>query len=236
MPLSNAGGEQFGDIDMRTALTHSVNTVLRPARRVRRRRDAARVHGPLRLRPEPAVQLPDDQKAASGIFVGEQASSRSTRASTSPASRSGRAAGGDARYADGRGRGDDRQRRQADEADAGQKIVDPDGRVTDELDPEVQSDVVSEETAAELADMMTSVVDEGTARAAAISAGRRRRQDRHGRDQHRAGHRAALVHRLRPGRGPADRDRRHHRARRLLRRHGRRPDRDVRQRGLLERR
>ena len=26
MPLSNAGGEQFGDIDMTTALTHSVNT------------------------------------------------------------------------------------------------------------------------------------------------------------------------------------------------------------------
>ena len=44
-----------------------------------------------------------------------------------------------------------------------EKVVDPDGRVTDELDPEVQGDVMSEETASELADMMTSVVDEGTA-------------------------------------------------------------------------
>ena len=46
-----------------------------------------------------------------------------------------------------------------------QQVVDPDGRVSDELDPEVQSDVVSSDTAAQLAQMMTSVVDEGTAAA-----------------------------------------------------------------------
>ncbi|KAA0272418.1 MAG: hypothetical protein EDQ89_07960 [Acidobacteria bacterium] len=44
-----------------------------------------------------------------------------------------------------------------------EKVIDPDGRVSDELDPEVQSEVMSEETAAALADMMTSVVAEGTA-------------------------------------------------------------------------
>ena len=48
-----------------------------------------------------------------------------------------------------------------------EQVKDPDGRVTDELDPEVQSEVVSEETAAQLTQMMTSVVDEGTAAALA---------------------------------------------------------------------
>jgi peptidoglycan glycosyltransferase len=48
-----------------------------------------------------------------------------------------------------------------------QEIKDPDGRTTDELDPEEQSEVMSEESAAALAEMMTSVVDEGTATALA---------------------------------------------------------------------
>ena len=48
-----------------------------------------------------------------------------------------------------------------------QEVKDPDGRTTDELDPEVQSEVVSEDTAAQLTQMMTSVVDEGTAAALA---------------------------------------------------------------------
>ena len=44
-------------------------------------------------------------------------------------------------------------------------VTDPDGRVTDELDPEEQSDVVSEDTAKELTDMMLNVTEdpEGTA-------------------------------------------------------------------------
>jgi peptidoglycan glycosyltransferase len=48
-----------------------------------------------------------------------------------------------------------------------QEVKDPDGRTTDELSPEVQSDVMSSDTASQLTDMMTSVVDEGTAAALA---------------------------------------------------------------------
>jgi peptidoglycan glycosyltransferase len=44
-----------------------------------------------------------------------------------------------------------------------QEVKDPDGRTTDTLDPEVQSEVISEDTASQLAQMMTSVVNEGTA-------------------------------------------------------------------------
>jgi peptidoglycan glycosyltransferase len=44
-----------------------------------------------------------------------------------------------------------------------QEVTDPDGRTTDELDPDVQSTVMSEETAAQVAEMMTNVAEEGTA-------------------------------------------------------------------------
>ena len=49
-----------------------------------------------------------------------------------------------------------------------QEVTDPDGRVTDELDPEEQSEVMSEESAAQLAEMMTSVAEEGTASALSV--------------------------------------------------------------------
>jgi peptidoglycan glycosyltransferase len=48
------------------------------------------------------------------------------------------------------------------------KVIDADGRETN-LDPARQSRVMSEDTAAELGDMMTSVVAEGTGTAAAVS-------------------------------------------------------------------
>jgi peptidoglycan glycosyltransferase len=48
------------------------------------------------------------------------------------------------------------------------KVIDPDGRETN-LDPARQSRVMSEDTAAELNDMMQSVVQEGTGTAAAVS-------------------------------------------------------------------
>jgi peptidoglycan glycosyltransferase len=44
-----------------------------------------------------------------------------------------------------------------------QQVTDPDGRVSDELDPSEVREVVSEETAAELTEMMTNVTEEGTA-------------------------------------------------------------------------
>ena len=44
-----------------------------------------------------------------------------------------------------------------------QEVTDPDGRVTEELDPDVQSRSISEETATELTEMMTNVTEEGTA-------------------------------------------------------------------------
>jgi penicillin-binding protein A len=48
------------------------------------------------------------------------------------------------------------------------RVVDPDGRVTDTMDPSIYSDAVSEETAAELTTAMEGVVNEGTGTNAAI--------------------------------------------------------------------
>jgi penicillin-binding protein A len=44
-----------------------------------------------------------------------------------------------------------------------QEVTDPDGRTSEELDPEEFSEVMSEDTAAQMADMMTNVAEEGTA-------------------------------------------------------------------------
>ncbi len=44
-----------------------------------------------------------------------------------------------------------------------QEVTDPDGRTSEELDPEEFSEVMSEDTAAQMAEMMTNVAEEGTA-------------------------------------------------------------------------
>jgi peptidoglycan glycosyltransferase len=44
-----------------------------------------------------------------------------------------------------------------------QQVTDPDGRVTEELDPQEEERAISEETASQLTEMMTNVTQEGTA-------------------------------------------------------------------------
>ena len=177
VPLANAGGEPFGDIDMRTALTHSVNTYFAQLGESVGAETLLEYMDRFGFGSDPEVQLPDDQKAASGIFVvGGKAGFKQVDEGFDLA-----------RVAIGQGGQEGEVRASVTQmaevaatiANGGklmkptliEKVVDPDGRVTDELDPEVQSDVVSEETASELTDMMTSVVDEGTAEALADDLG-----------------------------------------------------------------
>ena len=99
--------------------------------------------------------------------------------------------------------------------------------------------MISEETAAQLAEMMTSVVDEGTAAALAGDLGGTTFAGKTGTAEIdiEAGHQPALVHRLRAGRGSADRRRGDGRAlHRLLRRRHRRADRHRRDERPPERR
>ena len=165
VPLANAGGESFSDIDMRTALTHSVNTYWAQVGEALGPETLLEYMRRFGFEKDPQVELPDDQKAASGVtklgggLVDE---------------------GFDiARVAIGQG-GEEGQilatpfqmaEVAAAVANGGtlmkptliEAVKDPDGRTTDDLDPEEQSEVMSEDSAAELAGMMTSVVEEGTA-------------------------------------------------------------------------
>ena len=169
VPLENAGGEQFGDIDMRTALTHSVNTYFAQLGEQIGTETLLDYMKSFGFEQDPEVQLPDDQMATSGVFNSD-----------------GKLVdeGFDvARVAIGQGGAEGQilatpfQMAEVAAAIANggklmrpslvQEVKDPDGRTTDKLDPDVQSDVVSEDTAAQLTDMMTSVVDEGTAAALA---------------------------------------------------------------------
>ena len=52
-----------------------------------------------------------------------------------------------------------------------QEAKDPDGRTIEKLDPDEQSQVISEETASQLAEMMTNVVNDGTAQGLSVVTG-----------------------------------------------------------------
>jgi peptidoglycan glycosyltransferase len=165
VPLANAGGEDFGTIDMTDALTNSVNTYWA---------QVGEEIGPDTLVTymerfgffrDPPLDFPSDELAPSGV-----------QNSDGDLVRDGFDVG---RVAIGQG-GEEGQllatplqmaQVAAAVANGGelmeptfrQEVTDPDGRTTDELDPDVQSTVMSEETAAEVADMMTNVAEEGTA-------------------------------------------------------------------------
>jgi len=167
--LANAGGEQFGVIDMRTALTNSVNTYFAQLGEDVGADTLLEYMDRFGFGKDPEVELPDDQKAASGVFVPTGKGGFKQTKEGFDIARVAIGQGGE----EGQVRATPMQMMEVAAAVANkgklmkptlvQQVTDPDGRVTDELDPDVQSEVMSEETAAELADMMTSVVNEGTA-------------------------------------------------------------------------
>ncbi len=165
VPLANSGGQDFGTIDMTTALTNSVNTYwaqvgeqLGPATMV----EYMKRFGFFQ---KPPLDFPPDQMAASGVYN-----------SNGQLVEEGFDVG---RVAIGQG-GEEGQilatelqmaMVAATVANEGtlmeptfqQEVTDPDGRTSEELDPTEFSEVMSEETAAEVAEMMTNVAEEGTA-------------------------------------------------------------------------
>ncbi|MCB0876137.1 MAG: penicillin-binding protein 2 [Solirubrobacterales bacterium] len=171
VPLANAGGEQFGVIDMRTALTNSVNTYFAQLGEDVGADTLLEYMDRFGFGRDPEVQLPDDQKTPSGIFATAGKGGFKQVDSGFDIARVAIGQGGE----EGQILATVTQMAEvaATIANGGklmkptfvQQVVDPDGRVTEELDPEVQSDVISEDTASELTDMMTSVVEEGTAEA-----------------------------------------------------------------------
>jgi peptidoglycan glycosyltransferase len=167
VPLSNSGGEQFGDIDMTTALTNSVNTYWAQVGEKVGKDTMFKYMERYGFNAKPRLDLPGFQLAASGVYDGNRLLTPSDPIDI------GRVAIGQERL-----RVTPLQMAEvaATVANNGElmeprlwsKVIDPDGRET-KLDPARQSRVMSEDTASELNTMMQSVVREGTGTAGAVS-------------------------------------------------------------------
>ena len=166
-PLNNAGGEQFGEIDMETALTNSVNTWWAEAAEQIGADTMLNYMDRYGFSQKPRLDYPDFQLATSGVFEGNRLLTSDDLIDI------GRVAIGQERL-----RVTPLQMAEvaAAVANGGElmeprlwsKVIDPDGRET-KLDPDRQSRVMSEDTASQLNEMMQSVVNEGTGTAAALS-------------------------------------------------------------------
>jgi peptidoglycan glycosyltransferase len=167
VPLSNSGNEQFGDIDMTTALTNSVNTWWAQVGEKLGKEEMFKYMDRYGFNQKPQLDLPGFQLAASGVYSGNRL------LDSSDAIDIGRVAIGQERL-----RVTPLQMAEVAAAVANKgelmeprlwsKVIDPDGRET-KLDPARQSRVMSEDTSSELNTMMQSVVREGTGTAAAVS-------------------------------------------------------------------
>jgi penicillin-binding protein A len=167
VPLANSGGQDFGTIDMTTALTNSVNTYWAQVGEQLGSDIMFEYMDRFGFNGDPPVEYPDEELAPSGIIP----------------------AGGKLLDADDSidiGRVAIGQERllatplqmalvAATVANGGEmmggtfleSVTDPDGR-TDEEEPEKAEEVISEETAATLTEMMTNVTNEGTASALSV--------------------------------------------------------------------
>jgi penicillin-binding protein A len=167
VPLSNSGGEQFGTIDMTTALTNSVNTWWAQAGEKLGKDTMFKYMDRFGFDAKPRLDYPSFQLATSGVYDGNKLLGPGDTIDI------GRVAIGQERL-----RVTPLQMAEVAAAVANKgelmeprlwsKVIDPDGRET-KLDPARQSRVMSEETASQLNTMMQSVVREGTGTAGAVS-------------------------------------------------------------------
>jgi peptidoglycan glycosyltransferase len=168
VPLRNDAGESFGDITLTTALTHSVNTVFAQIGEDLGKATMAKYMKRFGFYRKPPLDYPSDQMLASG----EYSNGRMLPPESSKVDVGRMAIGQDklqvtplqmAEVAAVVANGGVRVAPRLTE-----KIVDRDGRVIDRIEPERVSRVMSRQSAAELGEMMTNVVREGTGTAAAL--------------------------------------------------------------------
>jgi peptidoglycan glycosyltransferase len=173
VPLFNAGDEQFPDIDMTTALTHSVNTYFAQVGEQLGTDTMVEYMKRFGFYSDPELDYPDTQMAPSGAY-------NSDGQLVTSAFDVGRVAIGQG-GAEGQDLTTPLQMAEvaATVANGGklmqptfvQQVTDPDGRVTQKLTPHVQSTAISPETAAQLTDMMENVTSEGTATGLTVAGG-----------------------------------------------------------------
>jgi penicillin-binding protein A len=167
-PLQNDFNEDFGPIALDTALTNSVNTWFGQLAQQVGQDELFETMEMFGFNATPAIDLPSDEVYVSGVFEEEQLLHRNDpvdlarlgigqeRLLASPLQI--------AEVAAAIANGGKLMKPQI-----WNRVINPDGRVIDRLDPSVYSEPVSEETAAELTTAMEGVVSEGTGTNAAIS-------------------------------------------------------------------
>jgi peptidoglycan glycosyltransferase len=167
-PLSNDFNQDFGAISLDTALTNSVNTWFAQLGVQLGAETMFEYMDRFGFGSTPAIDLPDDQVYTSGIFDGRELLGRDDPVDI-------------ARVAFGQERLAVTPLQMAEVAAAvanggslmkpqiWSRVVDPDGRVVESLDPSQYSRPIDEESAAELTTAMEGVVREGTGTNAAIS-------------------------------------------------------------------
>ncbi len=168
-PLENFGGEDFGDIDLTTALTNSVNTAWAEIGEKLGKGTMGDYMKKFGFYEDPPLDYPDEQMVPSGeygprgrllppesgqIDVGRMAIGQDKLLVT-PLQM--------ATVAQTIGNGGMRM-----EPRLVEKVLDPDGRTIDEPLPEEAERVMSEDTATKLSAMMRNVVEQGTGQAARL--------------------------------------------------------------------
>jgi penicillin-binding protein A len=172
-PLANSGGQDFGTIDMTTALTQSVNTYWAQVGEQLGEDTMAEYMERFGFYSDPPLDYPDDQMIASGprnadgdlvregfdvgrVAIGQGGAEGELQATTTQM----------AMVAATIANGGDRM-----VPTFLQEAKDPDGRTIEELDPEVDAEVVSEETAEQVTELMVGVANDGTASGLSTSLG-----------------------------------------------------------------
>jgi peptidoglycan glycosyltransferase len=172
-PLENSGGQDFGPISLTDALTNSVNTVFAQVGERVGRSTLVEYMERFGFYEDPQLDYPDEQMIPSGI---RNADGRYVKGST----------GFDVgRVAIGQGGLEGeivstpmQMALVASTIANGGRLMKPrltdrvlrkDGRVKETIEPDLQSEVVKPETAKQLTEMMSRVVEEGTGTAAALS-------------------------------------------------------------------
>ena len=167
-PLNNDFSEDFGPIALDTALTNSVNTWFGQLGQQLGNDELFETMEKFGFNSTPPIDLPDDQVYESGVY-GEDG----PLTARDPVDLARVAIGQErllatplqmAMVASAVANGGKLMKPQI-----WQRVVDPDGRVTDRLDPSEYSQPISAESAAELTTAMEGVVSEGTGTNAAIS-------------------------------------------------------------------
>jgi peptidoglycan glycosyltransferase len=168
-PLDNFGGEDFGMIDLTTALTNSVNTAWASVAETLGKETMGEYMRKFGFFEDPPLDYPDEQMVPSGEYGPR---GRLLRPTSDQIDVGRMAIGQDklqvtplqmATVAQTVGNGGVRM-----EPRLVEKVVDPDGRTIDEPLPEEAERVMSEENADALAGMMQNVVEQGTGTAAQL--------------------------------------------------------------------